>query len=115
MLLPQTWFQRRLAWKRAFMGVRHVATFGASKGYEGSRFVALATFNEAQRHLPSLLPEPKLLIPLEGGAVTGRPFVVPDEGLDCANRSPMARIPKPANRGSRSRGLVCRRLAKGDG
>ncbi|CAE7230897.1 unnamed protein product [Symbiodinium microadriaticum] len=32
--------------------------------------------------------------------------------IECANRSPMARIPKPANKGCRPRGLVMRKMRK---
>eukprot|EP00439_Symbiodinium_sp_Y106_P052318 s870_g7.t1 len=35
-----------------------------------------------------------------------------EDVIECANRSPMARIPKPANKGCRPRGLVMRKMRK---
>uniref|UniRef100_A0A7S4UI14 Uncharacterized protein n=1 Tax=Alexandrium monilatum TaxID=311494 RepID=A0A7S4UI14_9DINO len=59
--------------------------------------------------LSALLPE----LPEGGpaGAIQEDLYLEYD-GWDCANRAPLARIPKPANRGSRPRCVVMRKLRK---
>eukprot|EP00933_Yihiella_yeosuensis_P074036 TRINITY_DN82863_c0_g1_i1.p1 TRINITY_DN82863_c0_g1~~TRINITY_DN82863_c0_g1_i1.p1 ORF type:complete len:130 (+),score=8.49 TRINITY_DN82863_c0_g1_i1:57-446(+) len=55
-------------------------------------------------------PEPEALqLPISLPAGSTEATATP---LECANRSPLARIPKPANKGARPRCVVMRKLRK---
>eukprot|EP00434_Breviolum_minutum_P017717 symbB.v1.2.015637.t1/scaffold1142.1/size245703/6 len=105
-------FVDMLALKRVFLGTqRHLASVCAQPvaRYEGVR-ASLAITAEVPKQWPSV--PLKLLTPLTEGKLLPDGYAEIPEALECANRSPMARIPKPANRGSRSRGLIMRKLRK---
>merc|ERR1740121_1534031 len=65
---------------------------------------------DAPLRLPEL-PDDAVLPALDAEVVTIDGVLEPI-AWDCANRSPLARIPKPANKGSRPRCVVMRKLRK---